>query len=330
MIYGVLGAGSWGTAMAKLLAGKDEVYLWGRNESLVKRIQVDRENDRYLPDVELPHELRATYDLDHVLSDVDVLVIAVPSHAFNDLMEQIHEAIDDVDGVINLAKGFEPDSGRRLSEVYLDYEENLENYFLLTGPSHAGEVARERPTSVVIGGGTKKGRNFFQKALYRDYFRIYTNDDLIGLEMGGALKNIIAIASGISDGLGFGVNARAALVTRGMQELSRVTEFEGGQPKTVSGLSGLGDLIVTATSDLSRNYRTGVLLAEGCDLDEACEEVGQVVEGINATKLTYDRIQKGELRTPLITQVYSVLFENEPPEKAVRNLMTREPRTEFQ
>jgi glycerol-3-phosphate dehydrogenase (NAD(P)+) len=329
MTYGVLGSGSWGTAIAKLLGEREEVYLWGRDESLIKQIQVNRENQKYLPGVDLPYEVRATYELDHVLADTDVIVIAVPSHAFVSLLDRIRHALEDKYATVNLSKGFDPDSGRRLSQEFLQVRETLDDFYFLTGPSHAEEVAEQRPTSVVIGGGHEAGRIRLQEVFHRDYFRVYRNDDLVGLEMGAALKNIIAIAAGISDGLQFGVNARAGLITRGLQEIRRISSYEGGDPETLFGLGGLGDLIVTSTSDLSRNYRLGLLLAEGFSIGEAREQIGQIIEGINATRIAHDRVMKGEIRAPIVNEMFGILFKDIDPVTAVENLLNRDVRPEF-
>ncbi len=329
MVFGVLGAGSWGTAVARLLGEREEVYLWGRDRTRMKNIQVDRVNETYLPDVRLPYEVRATYDFEHVVEDSDVLVLAVPSRAVSGVLEKLSPSARRFEAVVNLAKGFDPDSGRRLSRVYRERAGGLGDYYLLTGPSHAREIAEKRPASAVIGGGTEEGRERLQRIFYRDYFRVYTNPDLVGLEMGGALKNVMAIAAGISDGLNFGHNARAALLTRGMHELRRLAVNEGASPATLYGLSGLGDLIVTATSDLSRNYRLGVQLGEGLPLEKARTSIDQVVEGIPATRIAHRKSEEAGVRTPLVDQVHAVLFEQRDPLEAVEQLMTRRSRPEF-
>lgn len=329
MTYGVLGSGSWGTAISKVLGDREEVYLWGRDEALIQNVQVNRVNERYLPGVKLPYDVRATYELEHVLENSDVVIIAVPSHAFVSIIERINPYLEDKYAVISLAKGFDPETGRRLSQEFLQIRESLDDYYFLTGPSHAEEVGKECPTSVVIGGGHEAGRVRLQETFHRDYFRVYRNNDLIGLEMGAALKNIIAIAAGVSDGLEFGMNARAGLISRGLQEIRRISEFEGGDPETLFGLGGLGDLIATATSDLSRNYRLGEMLAKGFSIGEAREQIGQIIEGINATQIAHDRVLRGEIRAPIISEVYGILFEDIDPVTAVENLLNRDTRPEF-
>lgn len=329
MVYGVLGAGSWGTAIARVLAERDEVYLWGRDEGHVQRMQLDRENEQYLESVRLPYDIRATFEFERVVNDSDVILVAVPSHAVTEVFDRLVGHLDSKQDVLTLAKGFDPDSGRRLSQEYKTRFETLDNYYLLSGPTHAQEVARQRPTSIVLGGGTQKGREHHQQELQRDYFRVYTNEDLVGMEMGGALKNIFAIASGISDGLGFGDNARAALITRGMNELRRLAQAEGAKPYTVYGLTGLGDLVVTATSELSRNYQLGQLLAEGYELREARDEINQVVEGVAATKIVYDRVIRKEVQAPIVMNVHRVLRGKLEPMEAVKRLMNRPSRSEF-
>jgi len=329
MNFGVLGAGSWGTSIAHLLGEQEEVYLWGRNKQLIEQIQVNRENNQYLRGISLPYNVRATYELDHVLKDSDVLVVAVPSQAFVKVLDRVHHALDNVYAFVNLTKGFHPSSGRLLSREFLQVRETLEDYYVLTGPSHAREVAENNPTSVVIGGGQEGGRIRLQEIFHRDYFRVYRNDDLIGLEMASALKNVIAIAAGISDGLEFGANARATLITRGLQEIRRMAEHEGAEGETVFGLTGVGDLVATCTTSQSRNYRLGKLLAEGYSVGEAREEIEETVEGIEVTRIARERVLKAEIRAPIITEVYAVLYEKLDPVTAVENLTTRRPRPEF-
>ena len=329
MKFGVVGAGSWGTAVAGLLAEEQEVKIWDIQSAVVEQIDDKNKNDRYLPDVKLPGSLLGAQDLAELLDFADSLVIAVPSHAFRSVVEKFSDSAQEFRHLIVLTKGFDPESSRRLSEVYSSLAGSLENYYLLTGPSHAGEVARRRPSTVVIGGGTTPGRQELQDIFFRDYFRVYTNSDLVGLEMGGALKNIIAIAAGIADGLDFGVNARAALITRGMNDLREIADFEGASPRTLYGLSGLGDLIVTATSDLSRNYRCGRLIAGGASVQEAIDEIGQVVEGIKTTSSAMQRIRRGDLRAPIIRMVSKVLKDEISPRRAVEKLMNRRAREEF-
>lgn len=326
----VLGAGSWGTAIGKLLGEREEVVLWDIQEPLLETIAETGENKQYLPGQSLPANVTVEKKFSAAVKDSELLIVAVPSHAFASVIEKLEEEERDFDSVLVLSKGFDPETGKRLSEVYSRIFGSLDNYYLLTGPSHAREVARERPTTVTLGGADNAGRERMQSLLFRDYFRVYTNDDLIGLEMGGALKNIIALAAGVADGLGFGVNARAALITRGMNDLREVSEFEGAQRRTLYGLSGLGDLIVTATSELSRNYQCGQYLARGLSLQEAKSKIGQVVEGINATRLAMQRVRSGGLRAPLFKTVEAVLAGELSPSEAVKELMTRRAKAEFE
>ncbi len=329
MQVGVVGAGSWGTAMAKLIGEQETVFIWDIQPDVLEEIDKGGKNPRYLPEVELPASVRTCEEFQQLVEKAELLVLAVPSHSFRGIVEQLVELPADDLNLLVLSKGFDPGSGGRLSEVYRDLHGSLNNYYLLSGPSHASEVAEERPTTVALGGGNRKGRENLQEFLFRDYFRVYTNEDLIGLEMGGALKNIIAIAAGIADGLGFGVNARAALITRGMNDLREVAEYEGARKRTLYGLSGLGDLIVTATSELSRNYRCGQALAAGKGLEEAKEEIGQVIEGVNSTRLAMERVRTGNLRAPLFEAVEAVLAGEISPMKAVNKLMTRKAKAEF-
>ncbi len=329
MKFGVIGAGSWGTAIGGLLAEEQEVKIWDTQPGVLRQIEAKSENERYLPGVSLPGNLETASELEGLLDFSESLVIAVPSHAFRPVVEKFAGVATEFRQVIVLTKGFDPESSDRLSEVYRSLTGSRVNYYLLTGPSHAGEVARKRPSTVVIGGASSHGRQELQDIFFRSYFRVYTNPDLVGLEMGGALKNIIAIAAGIADGLDFGVNARAALITRGMNDLREIADFEGASPRTLYGLSGLGDLIVTATSDLSRNYRCGRLIAGGATVEEAKKEIDQVVEGIKTTASAMRRIRRGDLRAPIIRMVNKVLENEITPRRAVEKLMTRRAREEF-
>ncbi|MGM0380844.1 MAG: NAD(P)H-dependent glycerol-3-phosphate dehydrogenase [bacterium] len=329
MEFGVIGAGSWGTAFAGLLAEKQPVGIWDVQDGVLEQIAEKSINEQYLPGVELPDKLRPVKSAEELVESSRALVIAVPSHSFRQVVDNLSETLPELDYVVVLTKGFDPASSERLSAVYKKLTGTLDNYYLVTGPSHAGEVARKRPSTVVVGGKDEEGRKNLQDLFFRPYFRVYTNPDLVGLEMGGALKNIIAIAAGIADGLDFGVNARAALITRGMNDLREIAEFEGASPRTLYGLSGLGDLIVTATSELSRNYSCGQLIAGGASADEAKEEIGQVVEGIKTTASAMRRIEKGDLRAPIIRMVDKVLQEEISPRRAVEKLMNRRARREF-
>lgn len=329
MNFGVIGAGSWGTAAAALLAEQQQVKIWDLQEEVLEQIANKNKNERYLPGIELPDRLRVAGDMDELIDFAHSLVIAVPSHSFRQVVADISGGLPDLNYVVALTKGFDPESSERLSEVYRRHIGSADNYYLLTGPSHAGEVAARRPTTVTIGGGSAEGREELQEIFFRSYFRVYTNPDLVGLEMGGALKNIIAIASGISDGLGFGVNARAALITRGMNDLKEIATFEGAQSQTIYGLSGLGDLVVTATSELSRNYRCGKLLADGASIEETKKEIDQVIEGINTTKSAMQRVKSGDLRAPIVRMVNKILQDEVSPRQAVEKLMSRRLRKEF-
>ncbi len=326
---GVIGAGSWGTAMAILMAESARIYLWDIQQNLLDEIVRTGRNERYLPGIYLADNIEIESSLKRMVEQVELVVIAVPSHGFKPVLEKISDQLEEHRSCLVLTKGFDPESGLRLSELYLKQLGSLDNYYLLTGPSHATEVARRRPTTVTLGGGIEAQRKDLQEFLLRDYFRVYTNDDLIGLEMGGALKNIIALAAGVADGLGFGVNARAALITRGMNDLIEVARYEGADSQTLFGLSGMGDLIVTATSELSRNYQCGNYLAQGLSVEGAREKIGQVVEGINATKIVMGRVDRGGLRAPLFRMVSQVLEGKITPRDAVNRLMTREAGREF-
>ena len=322
----VLGTGSWGTALSLVLADQGyQVDFWGRNEKILMQLQTKRENEQYLPGVFLPEKVNIERDLNKALENAEMVVLAVPSQAVRGVCRQINKIVSVTKPVIvNTAKGIEVESLLRLSEV-IKQELSIDGKYIsvLSGPSHAEEVGRRLPTAVVAAAENKEIAEFVQNAFMTSTFRVYTNPDIIGVEMGGALKNVIAIATGISDGLGFGDNSKAALITRGLTEIARLGSTLGGELLTFAGLSGIGDLVVTCTSIHSRNRRAGIALGQGQPLDKVLKEMGMVVEGIKTTEAAYALAKREAVDVPIITQLYKILFENLDPKQGVANLMGR-------
>ncbi|MBC9783190.1 NAD(P)H-dependent glycerol-3-phosphate dehydrogenase [Heliobacterium chlorum] len=322
----VLGAGSWGTALGRLLAqqGK-QVFLWARRVDLAKDINSYRENRRYLPGVLLPARLRANSKLDEVIEGAKVIVLTVPSSALRETVASIQEKLSDDVLIVSTAKGIDPETGKRPSQILQEVlpKHLAERVVILSGPSHAEEVARDIPTTVVVSSVSRAMAEQAQDLFMNSYFRVYTNPDLLGVELGGALKNIIALACGVAEGLGFGDNTKAALVTRGLAEIIRLGGAMGANVATFSGLAGLGDLVVTCTSKHSRNMRFGAFLGKGKSVEEALNLVGQTVEGVRTTQAAYKLAQDMGVEMPITAECYKVLFENHPPDEAVDNLMSR-------
>ncbi|MEL7564330.1 MAG: NAD(P)H-dependent glycerol-3-phosphate dehydrogenase [Dehalobacterium sp.] len=322
----VLGAGSWGTALAALLANNGhKVFLWARDPEQWEKISRTRENSKYLPGVSLPQQLNILNNLTEALSDQDLLVLAVPSHSVRVLAKEISSHINPNTVIVNTAKGFEPKTFIRLSEVLKEelpaFSHN--NITLLSGPSHAEEVGRNLPTAVVVAAKNKSIAEKIQDIFMTHSFRVYINLDMTGVEIAGALKNVIALGTGISDGLGYGDNAKAALITRGIAEITRLGMRLGAEMQTFAGLAGLGDLVVTCTSMHSRNRRAGIQIGQGQNLSVVLRNMGMVVEGINTTQAAYHLAHKYEIVMPITEQMFKVLFEGKNPKEAVVSLMSR-------
>lgn len=318
----VYGAGSWGTALAVSM-GKagHEVALLGRNPSEMNLMDQRRENRPYLPGVVLPQTVKPTVDSAE-LEDSEMLVLSVPSHSVRETAQKIRTHLKPGTIVVNTAKGLEEGSHKRLSEVLS--EELPDNpIVVLSGPSHAEEVGEDMPTTVVVASRDSQAAEAVQDLMMTPKFRVYTNPDTIGVELGGAFKNIIALCAGFADGLGFGDNTRAALMTRGIAEITRLGVAIGGNPLTFAGLAGVGDLIVTCTSQHSRNRRAGVALGQGKPLDQVLKEVGMVVEGVRTTRVAYELSRQYGISMPITEQAYHVLFEGTDPKAAVSALMMR-------
>ncbi|MGL4796581.1 MAG: NAD(P)H-dependent glycerol-3-phosphate dehydrogenase, partial [Paraclostridium sp.] len=314
---------SWGTALALVVAKKGyEVSIWTLNEEQCNKISKTRENIDYLPGVVIPNNISVTTNLEEAVKDGSIIVLAVPSQAIRSVCKQIKPFIEDKQILVDVAKGLEKGTGLRLSDVC--HQELPNNkYVVLSGPSHAEEVSRDIPTTVVVSSTDIKAAEAVQDIFMSPKFRVYTNPDVVGVELGGALKNIIAFGAGICDGLGYGDNAKAALMTRGIREISRLGVAMGAQTTTFSGLSGIGDLIVTCTSMHSRNRRAGILIGEGKSLEETLKEVKMVVEGITATEVAYNVAKELNVEMPITNAIYSVLYKHANPNEVVTELMMR-------
>ena len=322
----ILGAGSWGTALGIVLADNGhEVRLWSYNEDQVNEINTYRTNERYLPGIQLEGKIHAYAEMSSALHNVKTIVIAVPTKAVREVVRKIARIIKNPVIVVHVCKGIEPDTLKRVSEMITEEmpEHLMEDLVVLSGPSHAEEVSRRQPTTVAVSSKNIRAAEYIQDLFMNANFRVYTNEDIVGVEIGGALKNIIALAAGISDGLGYGDNAKAALITRGLAEISRLGTKMGANPLTFLGLTGIGDLIVTCTSVHSRNWRTGNALGKVKSLNQILEEMGQVVEGVRTTKAAVQLAEKYNVTMPISSILYKVLFENLKPKEAVDELMSR-------
>lgn len=324
------GGGSWGTAIARLLSNKGhELNFYIRNKEVIEDVRKNKENTKYLPGAKFEKEINLTNNLDSVLQDIDVFIIAVPTSSIREVLTSIKGKISKDVIIVNLSKGIEVESLDRISEI--SSEILKDNPFVaLSGPSHAEEVGKDIPTTLVASSENLKVAQTIQHEFSTPIFRIYTNPDLVGVEMGGALKNIIALAAGMNDGLAYGDNSKAALMTRGIYEMSKLGISLGANPHTFNGLSGIGDLIVTCTSMHSRNRRAGILIGEGKSMEEACNEVGQVVEGVKTVKSAYKLAKLKNIEMPITNALYKVLYEGYDPNKAVYELMTRENKDEIE
>ncbi|KYF90467.1 glycerol-3-phosphate dehydrogenase [Sorangium cellulosum] len=322
----VIGAGAWGTALAKLLADKgNPTALWAHQGELAERIGRERQNQRYLPGVELPESLRATSDLEDALRGAELVVVVVPSHALREVVREAGRHIPPDALVCSATKGIENDSLMLMSEVLVDELGRAAEPRLsyLSGPSFAREVAAGQPTTVVVAGRSERETHAVQRLLATDRFRVYWSDDVVGVEVGGALKNVVAIAAGIGDGLGLGHNARAGLITRGLAEMARMAAAKGANLLTLAGLSGMGDLVLTCTGELSRNRTVGFEMGRGRKLDEILAGLGHVAEGVKTAKSAYELANKLGVSAPISVEVYRMLYEGKPPQQAVVDLMTR-------
>ena len=321
----VLVAGSWGTALAAVLADNNfDVTLWARSTAQVEEINRKHTNSKALQDAILPDNITATTDIGQALTGAEIVLFAAPSSAMRDVAKLAAPFISPEALCVHATKGFETGSYKRMTTV-LSEELNYDpaRLVVLSGPSHAEEVVRRQPTTVVVASASQEAAEHAQDAFITPYFRVYTNMDVVGVEVAGAIKNIIALGAGLTDGLGFGDNAKAALLTRGLAEISRLGIAMGANPLTFAGLAGVGDLVVTCTSKLSRNFRAGLLLAEGLPLSDVLTRVGMVVEGVRTTSAAHELSKQYDVVMPISEQLYEVLFENKPPRSAVETLMGR-------
>jgi glycerol-3-phosphate dehydrogenase (NAD(P)+) len=328
----VLGAGSWGTALGAVLAGKNfPVTLWDKDVAVLEAVAARHENARYLPGVPLPASLGASPDIARAVEGSELVVLAVPSHAMRQVAIEAKRHLHAGVPICSVAKGIEVDTLMTMSEVLEDVLPVQTHPYLtfLSGPSFAVEVARGMPTAVTVAGRWDRVAKVVQDAFHTRTFRPYTSNDVMGVEIGGCVKNVVAIAAGLSDGMGFGANARAGLITRGLAEISRLAMKKGANPLTLSGLSGLGDLVLTCSSEQSRNFRVGVGLGRGKRLDEIQRELGQVAEGVLNAKSVHQLSRKLAVEMPISEMVYRVVHEGEAPRVAVTALMTRETKAEM-
>ncbi len=329
MNVAVIGTGGWGTALAVLLHGNGhKVTLWGRLEEEVEPIIAAGENKAFLPGVKIPKEIVLTLDAKLALREAEMAVLAVPSHGMRPICEQVREFVPSGLPLVSVAKGIENETGARMSEVIAQVLKT-DRVIVLSGPSHAEEVGRGIPTAVVVAAKDQTLAATAQKAFMNERFRIYTHDDVVGVELGGALKNVIAIAAGACDGIGFGDNTKAALCTRGLAEMTRLGVALGARRETFFGLSGVGDLIVTAFSRHSRNRGFGERLGKGETPEQIAASTQMVAEGVKTAKSAWQLAQRHGVDVPITSQVYAIIYEGKAPTQAVRDLMTREAKPEF-
>ncbi|MCP8968746.1 NAD(P)H-dependent glycerol-3-phosphate dehydrogenase [Ectobacillus ponti] len=322
----VVGAGSWGTALSMVLADNGhKVRIWGNRAEQIQEMNEAHTNNRYLPGVRLPESITGYTSLQQALEGVQNILLVVPTKAYRDILREMRELVTHPVTLIHASKGIEPDTLKRISEMI---EEEMpaplvQDIVVLSGPSHAEEVALRQPTTVTSASKNMQAAEEVQDLFINQYFRVYTNPDIIGVELGGALKNIIALAAGMTAGLGFGDNAKAALMTRGLAEIARLGRKMGAHPLTFAGLTGMGDLIVTCTSVHSRNWRAGNMLGKGQSLDEVLSNMGMVVEGVRTTKAAHQLAQVLDVEMPITAALHGVLFDGADVKEAVDSLMGR-------
>jgi glycerol-3-phosphate dehydrogenase (NAD(P)+) len=327
----VIGTGGWGTALAVLLHGNGHrVKLWGRLKEEVEPILEARENKLFLPGVTIPGEIDVTLDSQSALGDAGLVVLAVPSHGMRPICQQLREFMPGGVTLVSVAKGIETETGARMSQIIAEVL-RTDRVVVLSGPSHAEEVGRGIPTAVVAASHQSALATVVQDAFMNERFRIYTHDDVVGVELGGALKNVIAIAAGVCDGIGFGDNTKAALCTRGLVEMARLGVALGATRETFFGLSGVGDLIVTAFSRHSRNRSFGERLGKGENPERIAASTQMIAEGVKTAKSAWQLAQSlaGGVEVPITREVYAIIYEGKSPKQAVRDLMTREAKPEF-
>lgn len=325
----VLGAGSWGTALALVLARNGrETYLWDIASRHVEDMIRDGSNNRYLPGIKFPDCLTPSNDLRDMLEHVSDIIIAVPCEGLREILNRIKPCSTGQYKLCLASKGFEPVS-QSLNHLVVNEIIGQVPVAVLSGPSFAKEVANEIPTAVTIASEDDATAKYFAGLFHNELFRIYTHDDIIGVQVGGAVKNVMAIAAGTSDGLGFGANSRAALITRGLAEITRLGVAMGARQETFMGLAGLGDLVLTCTDDQSRNRQFGLALARGEDVESACSRIGQAIEGMKTVRVVHEMAIKFRIEMPISEQIYNVIYEGVTPQAAVRSLLSREQKAEL-
>jgi len=329
-MLGIIGAGSWGTALALQAAVNNQpVTLWERDAQTAATLDGERQNRRYLPDISFPANLLISNDLQDCVTNCSEILVVVPSSAFRIVLQQLKPLLTPEQGLAWATKGIDPDNGELLYQVAQQVLGDDFPLAVLSGPSFAFEVAQYRPTAISLASNSEDLASRIVSRLHSDTFRIYTSHDMAGVCLGGAYKNVLAIAAGISDGLSLGHNTRAALITRGLTEMQRLGLSLGGQAETFMGLAGLGDLVLTCTGDLSRNRRLGMALAQGQSLESIQDHIGQVTEGVETARVIHKLAHTYQADLPIAEEVYRVLFEGRSPKEAVSGLLSREPRQEF-
>jgi glycerol-3-phosphate dehydrogenase (NAD(P)+) len=324
----VIGAGSWGTALAIQLARAGSVVsLWGRNKELMQQMHEERRNERYLPGCPFPENLHVESDWNLAVATAQRILVSVPSHSFRTVLEQLASTLGERMVDLELAwatKGFELSTGLLPHQLAHQLLPECNNYAVVSGPTFALEVGAGLPTAITVAGSNPEWSGRLAAALRTKNFIAYTSEDMVGVEIGGAVKNALAIGAGLSDGLGFGANARIAMINRGLRELSRLGLAMGAKAETFVGLAGMGDLVLTCTDNQSRNRRMGLALAAGKSIAEAVEEIGQVVEGVGAARAVYEQAKRLNVRMPIIEQIYRIVVEGVDPRDAVEALLSRE------
>jgi glycerol-3-phosphate dehydrogenase (NAD(P)+) len=326
----VLGAGSWGTALALTLSGKGHlVHIWDIDKNHTDALNKERENTKYLPGIKFNESIQITDTVEEAIKGADIVLFSAPAQHFRSALSMAQPYLTHGMVMVNVAKGIEQNSLKRLSEIAFEDLPDVK-YVALSGPSHAEEVGKGMPTTVVAASSNVSVAEYVQEVFMTERFRVYTNTDVAGVEFGGALKNTIALGAGISDGMGFGDNAKAALMTRGITEIARLGVRLGAKAETFTGLTGIGDLIVTCTSMHSRNRRCGIMIGEGMNPKEATQKVGMVVEGMYTTQAAYDLARKWDVEMPITEKIYEVINEKTDAKSAVTTLMTRQKKHEIE
>jgi glycerol-3-phosphate dehydrogenase (NAD(P)+) len=327
--FAVLGAGSWGTALAmQLIRSGSQAVLWDIDEAHMGALRASRRNEKYLPEHPFPDSLELADDLESAVRGADEVLIVVPSHAFVSTLDTITPWLDPAQGIAWACKGLEPGTGEFLHEPARQRFGDKRPLAVVTGPSFAREVAANLPTAVTVAGTDPAYCRRIARALHGDNFRVYTSDDIVGAELGGSVKNVLAVATGICDGMGLGTNARAALITRGLAEMMRLGRVLGAREQTLMGLTGMGDLVLTCTGDLSRNRRLGLALGAGKSVEDAVSEIGQVVEGVKTAAEIWRLAQRLGVEMPIAEQVHGIIHLGWNPNQSVRDLLSRQQKRE--